>query len=167
MASRPRTGGTAINREGRPLLSLQTPASSRGRRGSQEAPCKSTVSCSCQEEGRIKALSFQTCHNLPASGGLGSRGTMAWRHPSRELRQEANSSCQNQSNLSSAHLALQPLCFISESLHSSHRTPRAQGLCKPVTDFCSAQKPLTYIVFLPFAQVLLARRIGMMQVQSK
>ena len=77
-------------------------------------PAMSTSYRVCHREGKVRATSSQDCHNLPASGGLGSRGILAWRPPSHELRQETIISCQNHLKMS---LALQHLCFISENLH--------------------------------------------------
>lgn len=132
------------NRDGRLLLrSLEIQEGSRGREGPRRPPTAPPVYCLCHEAGKVKAISSQRCHNLPASGGPGSRATMAWRHPSCELRQESIISCQDQSTGSLSRLALQHLCFVSKSLHSRHRTLQAQGLHKSGTDFCSAQRPLT------------------------
>lgn len=80
-------------------------------------------------------------------------GAMARRHPNHELRQETIISCQNPSKMSLGCSALTHLCFISKNLHYKHRIHQVQGICKSVTNFCSAEKPLTYILFLSFVQV--------------
>ena len=127
-ASRPLMGGTApINREGRPLLSLEIQESSRGREGPRRPPATSTVYYLCHGEGKVRATSSQSCHKLPASGGLDSRGTIAWRPPSYQLGQETMISCQNQLKMSPSFLTSQHLCFISQSLHCRHRTLHTTG----------------------------------------
>lgn len=93
----------------------------------QETPAMPTFYCICHGEGKVWATSSQDYHNLPASGGLGSRGTMAWRPPSHELRRETISSCQNQLKISLSSLASQHLFFISENLHYRHQTLHTLG----------------------------------------
>lgn len=122
------TGCTApINREGRALPSLETQELSRGREGPGRPLQSPQFSAFVMKKAKSKPFP-PSCHNLPASGGLGSRGMMAWRHPSRELRQETISSCQNQSKVSLSCLAWQHLCFISRRLHCRHRRLQAWAL---------------------------------------
>lgn len=130
-------------REGRPLLSPQIQESSRGREGPKRSPAKSTAYCLCHEEGKGKAISFQSCHNLLPSGGPGSRGAMARRHPSHELRQEAIISCQNQSENELELFVIATPVFYQRSLDYRHSALQAQGRWKSVTRFCSDRKPLT------------------------
>lgn len=130
-------------REGRPLLSPQIQESSRGRKGPRRSPAKSTAYCLCHEEGKGKAISFQCCHNLLPSRGLGSRGAMARRHPSHELRQEAVISCQNQSKNELELFGIGAPVFYQRSLDYRHSALQAQGPCTSVTRFCSDRKPLT------------------------